>query len=338
MPSVEPSVLQLDTGLLGETIAGFVDFLPQLVGAVLILVIGWFIGRLVGGLVRRLVDRTEIDRLVLKTPLGGALGGSERAVSTSLGRIGAFFVYALAILAAADALAIELLSQWIADAVSYLPALIAGLLIIVIGFVLADFLSDIVAHTETVTDTGYTDVFADGLRAFLYFVTVIIGLGTMGVDVQILNTFAQAAAWASRPASRSPSGSPSDSVAATTSPRTSVTGSPDGHPIAPRPPSDRPTAARSRLTERPAPTAVVGVGCVVSTCLSTRTDETPVCRNSGVSGRALSRPSAAFSGRGGRGRPTSSAGHPPRWSAPSSSRRLASSRAVTPSRSSTASV
>ncbi|WP_284007564.1 mechanosensitive ion channel family protein [Haloarcula pelagica] len=195
MPSVEPSVLQLDTGLLGETIAGFVDFLPQLVGAVLILVIGWFIGRLVGGLVRRLVDRTEIDRLVLKTPLGGALGGSERAVSTSLGRIGAFFVYALAILAAADALAIELLSQWIADAVSYLPALIAGLLIIVIGFVLADFLSDIVAHTETVTDTGYTDVFADGLRAFLYFVTVIIGLGTMGVDVQILNTFAQAAAW-----------------------------------------------------------------------------------------------------------------------------------------------
>jgi len=38
-------------------------------------------------------------------------------------------------------------------------------------------------------------VFADGLRVFLYFVVTVIGLGTMGVDVQILNTFAQAAAW-----------------------------------------------------------------------------------------------------------------------------------------------
>lgn len=195
MSATETFVMQTGTDFLGDTVAGVINFLPQLVGAVIILVIGWFVGRLVGSLVRRLVDRVEIDRAVLKTPLGGALGGSETAVSSSLGKIGSYFVYALAILAAADALAIELLSVWIADAVSYLPAFIAGLLIIVLGFIVADFLGDIVAHTETVTDTGYTDVFADGLRAFLYFVAVIIGLGTMGVDVQILNTFAQAAAW-----------------------------------------------------------------------------------------------------------------------------------------------
>ncbi|WP_254837759.1 mechanosensitive ion channel family protein [Natronomonas marina] len=104
-------------------------------------------------------------------------------------------MYALALLAAADALAVELLSEWISAAVSYLPAFVAGALIIVVGFVLADFVADVVAHTETVTETSYTDVFADGLRVFLYFVVTVIGLGTMGVDVRILNTFAQAAAW-----------------------------------------------------------------------------------------------------------------------------------------------
>ena len=196
MQPVETFVLQTGTpGLLQETVSGVVNFLPQLVGALIILLIGWFVGRLVSSVVRRVADRTNIDRSVLKTPLGGALGGSEKAVSASLGRIGAYFVYALAILTAADALAIDLLSMWIADAVSYLPAFVAGLLIIVIGFVLADFLGDVVSHTETVTDTGYTEMFADGLRVFLYFVVTIIGLGTMGVDVQILNTFAQAAAW-----------------------------------------------------------------------------------------------------------------------------------------------
>ena len=180
---------------LQESVAGAVAFLPRLVGAVVILLVGWFIGRLVAGAVRRVVDRTDVDRLVMNTPLGGTLGGSEKAISRSLGRVAGYFVFALAILAAADALAVDLLSEWIAAAVSYLPAFVAGALIIVIGFVLADFVGDIAARTETVTETGYTEVFADGLRVFLYLVVTVIGLGTMGVDVRILNTFAQAAAW-----------------------------------------------------------------------------------------------------------------------------------------------
>jgi len=158
-------------------------------------------------------------------------------------------VYALAILTAADALDVELLSEWIAAAVSYLPAFIAGVLIIVIGFVLADFVADIAAHTETVTETSYTDVFADGLRVFLYFVVTVIGLGTMGVDVQILNTFAQAAAWGWPPVLLSPSVSHSVSAAETTSPPISVTGSPEERLIRNRPRWASPTAARNRPTD-----------------------------------------------------------------------------------------
>jgi small-conductance mechanosensitive channel len=141
------------------------------------------------------VDRVELDRYVMETPLGRLLGGTEGAVSRSFGKLGAWFVYALAVLAAANVLAVDLLSEWIATAVSYFPAFIAGTLIIVVGFVLADVLADVVARTESVTDTGYTDVFADGIRMFLYFIAIVIGLDTIGVDVQILYTFATAAAW-----------------------------------------------------------------------------------------------------------------------------------------------
>ncbi|MFB6200687.1 MAG: hypothetical protein ABEI98_01610 [Halorhabdus sp.] len=188
-------VLQTVPEYLEESIDGIVNFLPQLIGALLILVVGWIVGRFVGRVLSGLADRSEIDRHVMRTPLGGALGGTEKAVSRSIGRVGAYFVYALAVLASADALAVEMLSEWLSNAVSYLPAFVAGVLIIVFGFVLADFLADVVAQTETVTDTSYTDLFADGLRVFLYFVVTVIGLGTMGVDVRILNTFAEAAAW-----------------------------------------------------------------------------------------------------------------------------------------------
>ena len=128
------------------------NFLPQLVGALVILVIGWVVGRVVGGVVRRVADRSTVDRRVAATPLGGALGGTEQAISRSLGRGGAYFVYALALLAAADALAIELLSEWIATAISYIPAFVAGVLVIIIEFILTDFVADVAAGTDAMDD------------------------------------------------------------------------------------------------------------------------------------------------------------------------------------------
>lgn len=189
-------LLQVDvppyfTNLLADTVA----FVPRLIGALVILLIGWWIGVVVGRVVARAADRVELDRAVLDTPLGSMLGGTERAVSRAFGTVTKWFVFALAVLAAANVLAIPLLSVWIADAVSYLPALVAGLLVILLGFVLADFLGDAIERTRAATETRYTSVFATGVRVFLYFTVIVIGLSTMGIDTAILLTFAQALAW-----------------------------------------------------------------------------------------------------------------------------------------------
>ncbi|WP_255169837.1 mechanosensitive ion channel family protein [Natrononativus amylolyticus] len=180
---------------LQDPVAELIVFLPRLVGALVILLIGWIIGRLAGRAVRRIADGVELDRMVLETPLGRILGGTERAVSSAFGKLAKWFVYALAILAAANALAIPMLSEWISTAVSYLPAFIAGLLVIVLGFVVADFIGDIIERTRAATQTAYTQWFANGARVFLYFTALVIGLDTMGIDVGILYVFAQALAW-----------------------------------------------------------------------------------------------------------------------------------------------
>lgn len=180
---------------LQEPIAELITFLPRLVGALIILVIGWIIGRLTARVVRRLADGIELDRMVLETPLGRMLGGTEQAVSRAFGSLAKWFVYALAILAAANALAITLLSEWISTAVAYLPAFIAGLLVIVLGFVIADFIGDIIERMQVATESAYTSWFANGARMFLYFTAIVIGLDTMGIDVAILYVFARALAW-----------------------------------------------------------------------------------------------------------------------------------------------
>jgi len=193
---MQPILLQVDVVTSVETVVGdVVAFLPQFVGALAILIVGWFLGRVAYRLVRATADRLDVDRRMLRTPIGAMAGGTEQAVANTFGTLAAWFVYALAILAAADVLAIELLSEWIATAVSYFPALLAGGLVIVIGFILADFVGDVVARMETITETGYTDAFADGIRVLLYFVAVVIALDTVGVSTDIIFLFAQAVAF-----------------------------------------------------------------------------------------------------------------------------------------------
>lgn len=182
-------------GFLEDTVASFVAYVPRLVGAIIILLLGWIVGVIAAAFVKRLTNAVELDRMVLDTPLGRILGGTERAVSNAFGTLAKWFVLALAFLAAANVLAIELLSEWIQTAVSYLPAFVAGLVVIVVGFVLADFIGDAISRTRAATQTNYTSWFATGTRMFLYFSAIVIGLDTMGIDVSILYVFARALAW-----------------------------------------------------------------------------------------------------------------------------------------------
>ncbi|MFC6717488.1 hypothetical protein ACFQGT_04620 [Natrialbaceae archaeon GCM10025810] len=180
---------------LEQVVADFVAFVPRLIGALLILLVGWIVGRVLAGVVRKLADGVELDRMVLETPLGRILGGTEQAVSGAFGSLAKWFVYAIAILAAANTLAIPQLSAWIAQAVSYLPAFIAGLAVIVLGFVVADFIGDAIERTRAATHSAYTGWFANGARVFLYFTAIVVGLDTMQIDVGILYVFARALAW-----------------------------------------------------------------------------------------------------------------------------------------------
>ncbi len=191
-----PILLQLDVPTYVEgTIVSIVTFLPKLVGAIIVLLIGWFVGLATARFVRAVADRIDLDRAVLETPIGRILGGTEQSVSRAFGTLAKWFVYAVAILAASNVLAIPLLSQWIATAVSYLPAFVAGLFVIVFGFVIADFIGDAIQRTRAATQTAYTAWFAAGARLFLYFTAIVIGLDTMGIDVEILLVFANAFAW-----------------------------------------------------------------------------------------------------------------------------------------------
>lgn len=191
----QSSVYQTSEEQIREIIASFLSALPDLIGAATILIIGWITGRAVGSFVRRAVDRSSLDDKISTTPIAKLMGDSEKAISKASGKVTKWFIYLAAILAATNILSIPLLSQWISVVLTYIPVLVAGLLTILIGFIIADFIGDFISRTEAFTQTQLTEWLADGVRIFLYFTVTVIGLDTMGLDVTLLYIFARALAW-----------------------------------------------------------------------------------------------------------------------------------------------
>jgi hypothetical protein len=117
----------------------FFAFLPNLLGAIVILIIGWIIARLVGRLVETGLRSVGADR-ALATGTAGEY--KERIAPTFqpsqlIGRIAFWFVFGLTIMLAVSALGIEALSDAVGGVVSYLPNVIAALLIMLVAIAIA---------------------------------------------------------------------------------------------------------------------------------------------------------------------------------------------------------
>ena len=175
--------------------SAIVDILPKGVGAIIALAIGWIAGRALGKGVSKVLDKAGVDDALRPTIFGKVL---ERSGVTCVGffdLIVRWFVYLIAIFAAVDILEIAILSEYMSMVVAYLPSLIAGVIIFIAGFIVTDYIADIIKRVGEEAKVAYSSLFADGLRLLLYSVVIILGLSQMKIDVSILYIFANALSW-----------------------------------------------------------------------------------------------------------------------------------------------
>ncbi len=115
------------------------DFLPQLAGALAVLVFGLLAAALVGRLVRRALVAIGVDELAARWRVTETLARARLQPSLA-GLVGAALRITLSVVAAFAALTLlgfELLSQSLNEAVLFLPNLLAALALVLTGVVLA---------------------------------------------------------------------------------------------------------------------------------------------------------------------------------------------------------
>lgn len=181
--------------LLTELWSTIVDYAPRIVGAVIILLVGWALGRVLGKGLSRLLQRAGIADSLGKTVIGRALTRSGVTSTRFLELLVRWFVYLVAVLAVVDVLKVTALNAFVSAVVQYLPNFIAGIFILLFGLVIVDFVGDAIAAIGREAKIELAPILSAGIKLFLYLTVIVIALTTMRIDVTILNEFAKALSW-----------------------------------------------------------------------------------------------------------------------------------------------
>jgi hypothetical protein len=172
-----------------------IELLPKLAGAIITLIIGWIVGRALGKAVSHIIEKTRVGIPLKRTIIGRALENAGITISKFFDLIVRWFIYLIAILAAVDILNIEALSKFIGLIVQYIPNFLAGIIILLAGLMIADFVGDAVTAIGKEAKIEFAGFLSIIIRATLYFVAIVIGLTVMKIDVSLLYIFADALAW-----------------------------------------------------------------------------------------------------------------------------------------------
>ncbi len=173
------------TGMLSTTIS----FVPKLIGALVVLTIGWMIAKIVRAILQRSL-RAGLDSLLERMGVMETLEASaiSAAPSEIVGQVSYWLLMILFVMGASDIVGLDSVSTAITRIFGYLPSVISAALVLAAGVFLARFASNVVVSAATAADLSY----ARGLGAVANTsIVVMVGVVTieqLGVDTQILIT------------------------------------------------------------------------------------------------------------------------------------------------------
>jgi hypothetical protein len=178
---------QLETTL-HETTATIVASLPSIAAALLLLLAGMLAARLVRALTLKLLHWVNLF-------LERVLSGRTRAVvyfSAGITRLMAGILFWITLFifvtAALNTAGLTGIAAWLERVVDFLPGIVSGGLIILVGYILSGLVRDLTlaaAHSAEFTEAVVISRLA---QAITLVTALIIGLDQIGVDVSFLTT------------------------------------------------------------------------------------------------------------------------------------------------------
>jgi|TARA_Y100000310_G_scaffold310059_1_gene354850 hypothetical protein len=160
---------------------GFIKFFPDLVAVILLLVVGYLTGLVLGSILKAVLKKAGLDRYVEKSELSRAIG--KMHVSSIFGEVLKWYIFIIFLGAAVDKIDLGALSGVLNSLVLWLPNLILGIVIILFGLVIAHYVE---LKINENSDVKGVKLLSKIIKWVILFVIVISAFKQIGIQVDLI--------------------------------------------------------------------------------------------------------------------------------------------------------
>jgi hypothetical protein len=189
------SFIEPITNSLNQFATTIAEAAPKIVAALILLGIGLLVGRVIGWVVKKVAEKMNLDRYWNRTGIGESVSRAGWNLTRIISVAARWFVYLFFISAAVNVLEFAQLSQAINDVWLWIPNVVAFIIILVIGALIADFVGKWMQRE--LPARGVVGGKAIGLVAtgILYAIVLVVATTQLQIGEAILNSVISALIW-----------------------------------------------------------------------------------------------------------------------------------------------
>lgn len=175
---------------LAAAMAMFFAAIPRVVGFVIIVALGWLIANLLRKALVAVLHAIKFDALGERAGFTGFVRkmGVNQDASSFVALIGEWFVKLIILVVAFDALGLPAVSDVLRQLLLWLPNLVVGLVVLIIGGIAANALSSLVRGATAESGFGNPDRLAKIASFAVWAFAVVIAVNQIGIAATLVNT------------------------------------------------------------------------------------------------------------------------------------------------------
>jgi hypothetical protein len=173
-----------------QMLAKILAYLPVLLGALIILIVGWIVAKAIRRVVDWLLKTARFDTLADKAGITGILRKGDLKISPRevVSGLVYWLIMIMVLVMAVDALGLPKASDVLASLFAYVPKVIAALLVLVVAMFLASFVSGIVRTAAGNANLPKPEIFAGVSRWAIIIFAATIALEQLGIAPLLVTT------------------------------------------------------------------------------------------------------------------------------------------------------
>lgn len=167
-----------------------IGFVPNIIGAIIVFIIGWIIAVGLGKLVKQVVDAIKVDQLLEKMGVKEVLEKADLRLDSGafVGALVRWFLIIVFLLAATEILRLPEVTGFLRDVLLYVPNIIIAVVIMLAAVLLANVLHRIVKAAVSAAGLSSADFLATLTRWAIFVFAFLAALIQLGIAPALINT------------------------------------------------------------------------------------------------------------------------------------------------------